>query len=317
LQSVFAATAKDYYAAQAAIGSVDAARDIERMTRDSMVAAQARVERGIAPVSDALQAQTQHEQAVFSLTKAEGDVQVAVGTLASDMNLEPYTRLEVPTVTDTGGPGKTFDASVERLIDEAMSSHPAVRAARAQYEAAVAKVSQTQAEGWPSISLVAKYNRNNQPQTMGLGLPTFPATGHDAYIGVQISIPLFEGFGRHYQVDQAQAEVERQRDVVEETEQQVSLDVWSSYHALTSASQNTVNSMHLLEIAQQAWQAAQHRYNAGVGSILEVLNTQSGLATARERRIQALTDWNYARVDLASKLGRLDATDLGSDIARR
>jgi outer membrane protein len=310
LQAVFAVAAKDYFAAQAAIGALDAARDIERVTKESMVAAQARVDRGIAPILDALQAQTQHAQAVFRLTKAEGDAQKALGTIASDMGLNPDVRLDVPAVDGRGAFAKTFSETVAQMIDAVRRSHPSVRAAEAQYEAALAKVSRTRAQGLPNLSLVAKYSRNNQPQSLGLGLPNFPARGHDAYIGVQVSIPLFEGFGRQYQIDQARAEAERQQDVLDETRQQVALDVWTSWHALTTATQNVTNSMSLLDIARQAYEAARHRYDAGVGNILELMNTQAALAGAQQQRIQALADWNNARISLASKLGRLDAADI-------
>jgi outer membrane protein len=145
---------------------------------------------------------------------------------------------------------------------------------------------------------------------MGLGLPTYPATGHEAYIGVQVSIPLFEGFGRHYQTDQAKAQAERQQDAVDEARRRVALDVWTSYQLLTGATRNARNSAKLLDTAEQAWKAARHRYDAGVGNILELMNTLAALANAKQRRIEALADWDNARIDLASKLGRLDVTDL-------
>lgn len=310
LQDEFATVARDYYAAQTAMGELDAAKDVEDMTRQSMVAAQARTNRGIAPVTDALQAQTQHEQAVFSLTKAESDAQTALGTLASDMNLAPDLPLEVPTVTEEARTDAKFSEPVAQMIRDVQIAHPSVRAARAQYEAALAKVSQTRAQGLPSISLVGKYSRDNQPESMGLGLPTYPATGHAAYIGIQVSIPLLEGFGRHYQIDQAQAQAERQQDAVDEARQQVALDVWKSYQALTGATRNAQNSATLLDTAQQAWKAARHRYDAGVGNILELMNTQAALANAKQRRIEALAGWDNARVDLAAKLGQLGASDL-------
>lgn len=310
LQEFFASTAKDYYVAQAAIGELKAATDVETMTRQGMVAAQARSDRGVAPITDALQAQTQHEQAVFSLTKAESDAQTALGTLAADMNLEPSEPLEVPPVTEGARTDHTFTEPVAQMIREVEDTHPSVRAARAQYEAAVAKVSQTRAQGLPSISLVAKYSQNNQPQSLGLGLATYPATGHEAYVGVQVSIPLFEGFGRHYQIDQARAQAERQSDAVDEARQKVALDVWSSYQTLTGATQNAQNSANLLDIAQRSYDAARHRYDAGVGSILELMNTQAALANAKQRRVQALADWDNAKVDLAAKLGTLGAPEL-------
>ena len=310
LQSVFAAAAKDYYAAQAAVSARQAASDVERMTRASMAAAQAQADHGVVPISDALQAQTQHEEALYSLAKAQGDAQTALGVLASDMNLEPDQPLAVPTVTAGSLPAKTFSATVQQMIKAVKTMHPAVKAAQAQYAAALAKVVQTRSQGLPSISLVAQDSRNNQPESAGLGLPTYPASGSEAYVGVQVTIPVFEGFSRHYQIAQARAEAERQQDVLNETVQQVALDVWSSYHTLGAATQNVTNSKNLLDIAEEAYEAARQRYDTGVGNILELMSTQTALANAKQRRIQALTEWNYARVDLASKLGQLNAADI-------
>lgn len=306
LQDEFATVAKDWYAVQAAQGALDAARDIEGMTRDTMVAAQARVDHGAAPVTDALQAQTQHDDAVYNLTKAEGDAQTALGRLASDMGLAPDTALAVPAATDVQPPDRSYGDSVAQLIDVVTRTHPGILAAQGQLDAANAKVAQTRAEGLPSVSLVAKYSHNNQPASLGLGIPTYPATGHDAYIGVQVTIPFFEGFGRHYQVRQAEAEAGRQQAVMDETVERVQLDVWTSWQTLRTATQNATHTEAALKNARLAFEAAGQRYEHGVGSILELLNTQAALATARGKRIEALTDWSYARLDLAAKLGRLD-----------
>ncbi|MDR6450275.1 outer membrane protein [Paraburkholderia terricola] len=314
LQEEFATVAKEYYTAQATQAAREAATEVERMTLDSQVAAQARVDRGVAPITDALQAQTQHDEAVFNLTKAEGDAQTALGTLASDMGLDPDEPLIVPAATASSLPDQTYGESVAKLIDEIKRAHPAVLAAQAQFEAAQAKVVQTRAEGLPNVSLVAKYSRNNQPASLGLGIPTFPANGRDAYIGVQVTIPLFEGFGRHYQIRQAEAEAERQHDVVDGTQQQVALDVWTSYQALRTATQNVMHGETLLSIARRSFNAAEHRYRAGVGNILELLNTQTALATAKQRRVQALADWHNAKLQLASKLGRLNMVNVSENL---
>jgi outer membrane protein len=310
LQDEFATVAKDYDAAQAAQGALDAARDVERTTADSATAAQARVDRGVAPITDALQAQTQHEQAVSERTRAEGDLQAALGTLATDMGLDPNAPVFMPSVTASPLPDPAWSNSVAQLIDDAKRTHPSVRAAQAQFEAALAKVDQTRAAGLPSVSLVGKYSRNNQPASLGLGIPTYPATGHDAYVGVQVSIPFFEGFGRHYQIAQARAEAERQQDLLDGAREQIALDVWTAWQALRTASANATQSDTLLAIARRAFDAAQHRYRAGVGNILELLNTQAALANAQQKRVQALADWHSARLVLGSKLGRLNMSSI-------
>ncbi|MEK7893095.1 TolC family protein [Burkholderia contaminans] len=310
LQTEFATVAKDYYAVQAAQGALDAAQKIEQMAQLTATAAQARVDRGVVPVTDALQAQTQHDEAVFNVTKAEGDFQAALGTLASDIGLDPDASLVVPVAEASTLRTPDYAEPVAQLIDDVKREHPSVLAAQAQYEAATAKIAQTRSQGLPSISLVGKYSRDNQPTSLGLGYPTYPATGHDAYIGVQVTIPLFEGFGRHYQIQQARAEAERQQDVVDETLQQVALDVWTSWQALQTATKNVAHSETTLTNAGRSFDAAQHRYAHGVGTILELLNTQTALANAQQRRVQALADWHIAKIQLAFKLGRLELNDV-------
>jgi outer membrane protein len=310
LRTAFSAVATDYYAAQAAAGKLAAAQETEQTAHDSFVAASARVVHGVAAITDQLEAQTSYAQATFARAKAEGDLKTAIGVLASDMDLNPSEPIAVPPVNDGIAPDADFSESVTELIQQAEQQHPSVAAARAQLEAAVAKEQQTRAQGLPALSFVAKYSQNNQPASLGLGEPQFPATGHDWYFGVQVQIPLFEGFGRTYQVRQAHAQVEVQQYTLDEATQQIGLDVWKTYQSLQTNLQNTTNTASLLDIAQRSFDAAKHRYTAGVGNILELLHAQSQLADAHQQRIQALTDWRAARLQLAAKLGRLDLHDL-------
>lgn len=305
LQSVFATVAKDYYAAQAEQGAFVAAKEVEQSAGDSLKAATMRVDHGAAPITDELQAQTSWANAVVERTKAERDWQTALGTLAADMDVEPYATLALPDVADGVTPNHEFEESVADLIDDAKRSHPSVAAAEAQLEAAQAKVRQTRAEGMPTVSFVAKTSWNNQPTTLELGVPQVPAATREWYLGIQVTIPFFEGFGRTYEIHQAEAQAEKQRDLLEEARQQVGLDVWTSYQALQAAGENVANSATLLDVAQKSYVAAQRRYQVGVGSMLELLNAQAGLAGAKRQRIQALTDWRSERLQLAAKLGRL------------
>nr|WP_249173012.1 TolC family protein [Burkholderia vietnamiensis] len=305
LQMVFGTVAKDFYAAQAAQGSLAAAREVERTAQRSADVATARVDHGVAAISDQLQAQTAYAEAVVNRTKAESDWANAVGTLASDMNLAPATPITLPDVGDGVKPDHEFGDSVAALIEDAQQHYPGIAAAEAQVTAARAKATQTRAEGLPRLNLVAQYNFNNQPTSLQLGFPVFPATHREWYLGFQVTIPIFDGFARTYQVRQADAQTELQIDLLAETRQQVGLDVWNSFQSLQGATKNLDNSASLLKLAQHSYEAAQRRYQVGVGSMLELLNAQSALANAKKQRIQALTDWRSARLQLASKLGRL------------
>ncbi|RKR38206.1 TolC family protein [Paraburkholderia sp. BL17N1] len=305
LQTLFVTVAKDYYAAQAAAGAL-AALDVERMAADSAKVAAARVDRGIAPISDALQAQTAYTQAVLSRNKAHGAWQTAAGALAADLALSPDVPLQLPPVTNGVKPDAAFAQSVSDLMDDARRTHPTVLAAQAQVDAAAAKVEQTRAEGLPNLSLVSKYSRDNQPASLGLGVAEFPSTGHEWYVGLQLTIPFFSGFSRTYQVRQTQAQLEHQQDALDDARQQVGLEVWNSYQAVQTSMNGVKDSTTLFDIAQRSFTVAQRRYQAGVGNILELLNAQTALANAQQQRIQALTDWRASRLRLAGSLGRLE-----------
>ncbi|CAH2895885.1 MAG: Type I secretion outer membrane protein, TolC family [uncultured Paraburkholderia sp.] len=313
LQSGFSAVATDYYAAQAAAGKLALAKDTESIAHDSFTAASARVAHGVAAISDQLHAQTSYAQATLNRAKAEGELQTALGILASDMFLRPDQAITMPPAEDGVVPDQDFTASISTMIEEAQTVHPAIAAARAKLDAAIASEQQRRAEGLPNLSLIAKYSQNNQPASLGLGQPEFAATGRDWYVGMQLQIPLFEGLSRSYRVHGAQAQTEVQADTLDQVRQQVGLDVWKSYQALQTNMQNVGNSATLRQIAQRSFEVARGRYAAGVGSILELLDAQRALSEARQQRIQALTDWRAARLQLAAKIGLLDAGDIRTD----
>ncbi len=51
---------------------------------------------------------------------------------------------------------------------------------------------QTRAEGMPTLSLIGKASRDNQKVSAGIGQPYLDSSHNDRYIGIQVSVPLFE-----------------------------------------------------------------------------------------------------------------------------
>ena len=105
----------------------------------------------------------------------------------------------------------------------------------------------------------------------------------------------------------AEAQVDSQKAQFEQLRLQVALDVWTAYQHLTTATQSLRTSAVLLSGAEQSERVALGRYKAGVGSILDVLNAQSALASARQQNIQSTFNWNIGRATLAQAMGNLDA----------
>jgi len=306
LQTVFATAVKDYYAALVAQQNIQATTEIEANAKQVLEAAVARVQKGVAAISDQLQAKTAYSQAVFNRNKAQGDWQSALGTLAIDMGQRPDGSVVLIESDNVVMPESELVRSVGELLQSAQKTHPSLIAARADMEAAQANEQMVRAQGRPSVSLVGRYNANNQSQSSGVGQPYIGASGRDRYIGVQVDIPFFEGFSRTYKIRTAQAQVEGKEANLADAELQVAVNVWTNYQNLKVDGENLRTSQDILDSAHDAFKAAQSRYQKGVANIVEVLTTQTALANAQQQRIQAIANWQNARIQLAASIGNLN-----------
>jgi outer membrane protein len=299
LQTVFILAAQSYYDLLSAQSALDAYLESEKFSEESFKAAEAKYIAGVGTLADKLQAQTDFAQAKLDRVKAVGDLKIAQGTLALAMGLDANA-LVMAKVDTRDIPDTAFVTSVDQLIADAKRTHPTLLAAQADLAAAKANISAIQDEGLPSVSLIGGMNRNHQA-----GQPPSAIDNNNSSIGIQVTIPLFEGFGRNYQVRVAQAQAESKAADLADTEQKVSLDVWKNYQILVMETENLNMTQELLSSARQSFDVARGRYKAGVGNLIELLNAQNALAKAEQQRVQALSNWHVARLKLANSLGRL------------
>jgi outer membrane protein len=303
LQAAFFNAAEAFYALRDAQALADATRRTEAIARESLAEATAKHEAGAGALADKLQASTSYRRAMLDRVNAEGDTQAATGALAVAMGLDANAPIRiVPAEHDAVLPDG-FDTGVDELIDEAKRRQPKLVAARAQLDAARANVDAARAQGRPTFSLVGSVKQNN-PSSQEQSISA--TRSRSSTIGVQVSIPLFEGFASGYRVEQAQALADAQEASMRDTELQVSLDVWKSYHGLKADAANLANSRDLFDDAQRALGIARGRYKEGVGMFVELLNAQTALADAQKQRVLAVSRWRTARLKLAASLGKLE-----------
>lgn len=296
LQAVFLAAVQAYYQWFAAQAQVAAANDSERAAGESLKAAIARQQVGTATPADRLQAQTALSQATLTRIRAENDARNAQGNLAFALGLpadQAISLVPPPQIK----PDARFERDVAALIDAAKRRRPDLAAAQAQVLAAKAGVASARAAGMPSISLFASHDNSHS----SLFDPAQSNT-----LGVSVSVPLFSGFGSHYRVSAAKAQVLARRAQRDALALQVGLDVWRAYQALQTENQALRAAADLLASASESEQMARGRYRAGVGTIVDLLNAQSALASARGQQVQELYNWRLARVSLAQAMGQLD-----------
>lgn len=300
---MFFSTAQAYYAVRDAQASVDAAWQTERIAHESLAAARAKHDAGAGTLSDRLQAQTTFRRAVLDRVSAEGNVRTAVGALAVSMGRDANTSMRIVTAEPVSD-DHAIAAGVDELINDAKMRQPKLVAARARLAAARANVEVVRAQGRPTISIAGSFTQNNP--SFQQQADSFPISrSHSSKIGIQLTIPLFEGFASGFRVVHAQSQADAQEAELRDTELRVSLDVWRSYQALQADAINLTTSRDLLGDAQHSLDIARGRYKEGVGTFVELLNAQTALADAQKQRVLAVSKWRAARLSLAASLGRL------------
>jgi len=300
LQSVFLSAVQAYYQRYAAVAAVTAARDSLRASEESLQAAEVRLRIGTNTPADRLQAQTAASQAKLALIQAEANAKTSIGVLANVMGIDANAS---PTVAepDDHVTLDAFEQNIDELVAAAKHSRPDLAAAEAQVKAARANLQAVYSSGMPSLSLFASRNYSDGGVADAL---------RSNAIGVAVSIPLFTGFNTHYRQRAAEAQMAARAAQYEQLSKQVSLDVWRAYYALQSGTASVRASADLVASAEASEKMTAGRYKAGYGGILDLLNAQSALASARQQKILAQFNWRIAKAALAQALGRLDFSQL-------
>lgn len=305
LQTLYLSAVQAYYAVLSARASVEAFQSAEATAKTSLDAAQARYQIGTGTPVDRSQAQTALSQAQLNRIRAAGDAATAQGALANVMGFEAtryYQLAPVPSVS----PDPLVEQEIGKLIEDARRNRPDLLAAEAQIKAAQAQVVATRASGLPSINLSGSVFRSDV-QVGGVNTTTLGNS-----VGVSVSVPWFSGFRDTYQKRAARAQLEGRVAERDRVANQIALDVWTAYQSLLTNSQALRSADDLLASATQSEKMASGRYQAGLGSILDVLVAQSALASAQQQRVAALYGFQTSRFALTQSIGALDMTQIGN-----
>ena len=150
----------------------------------------------------------------------------------------------------------------------------------------------------PSVQAIAGYEALSRTQSRN---PGSPLTG--AFVGAQVSIPIFDGFLTFGRVKEAAARRGKAIEAKAETARQIELQVRSAWSDLRTATAVLTAQTKNLEKAKRALELVEARYNEGAATQVEVLSAQTALTSARTTYVQALRDHSVARARLLRATG--------------
>lgn len=309
LRGVVTQTMQAYYDLLRAVDAVQSDRELESNATRLHDAVNGRYRGGAALLTELLQAEASRADMELKRIVAEGDAEIAKGSLAVLMGLSVDTEFAVVDVSNDR-PDAIDPQIVQELIQDALRNEPKIAAAVANLKAAEADLSAERARDMPTLAIAATSAFVGQSF---LGQNDFSVyqnsannTARTNQIALEISVPLTNLITRQYKIKSAEANILAKSRELDAAKQQVELAVWNAYQKWRASSQAIGVTAHMLETANDFYSASQGRYYAGAGSLIDVLNAQRDLETARIGHRSAVFDFQISRLTLLSSVGRLN-----------
>jgi outer membrane protein len=269
--------------------NLEATRDrfqIGDLTRTDVAQSEARLQLG----------RSQLAQSRGALTASEATYRQVIGHPPGDLAPPP--------------PLPPLPATPEEAVRIALSNNPDLVAITRQSIAAGYDVRVARAGRLPTLSAVGSGTYLNE---LGGSIGGLPSSGGQTTVGLNASIPIFQGGLPAARIRQAQAQEGQALEQVVGTERavvQAARAAFGIYDAAQKAIQAETVAVQANELALEGNRAEQ---SVGTRTIIEVLNAEQDLLNSQVALVTAKRDAYVAGFQLLNAMGQAQAQDLGLD----
>src|SRR5213594_1448592 len=243
---------------------------------------------GTRPKSDVARAEVDVANARVDLIRARNAERLARVALATAMGLQATTPLTIqdnlvyqPVAMDRA-----------RLAEDALRMRPEYRQARLNAEANEARLRRSFRDFFPDITAGGFYGATRGDL-------------NEAWeINLNLNWTIFDGGNRIARYREARAVLDASQSRVKATELDISREVEQSINNVIEADERIQAAQVAVASAQENFRLAQGRFDAGVGTILELTDAQLALTQAQNAEAQALADYRIALARLDRAVGR-------------
>ena len=182
----------------------------------------------------------------------------------------------------------------------AQQNNPAIQAAQYAAEAAKKQIEVQRSGHYPTLDAVASYQANRYYGVdTPLGLGSTLSDIDQGTIGLQLTIPIYQGGGVEAGTRQAVSQHSAAQDALDGRRREVDKNVRDAYRAVTQTIARVKALKTAIVSTQSALEATQAGYEVGTRTIVDVLNRQRDLFAAQ--RDYAVARYQHLIASLALK----------------
>lgn len=230
----------------------------------------------------------------MELSAARNDLEIAEDSLMTAMGLGGEFSFELVDTLEY----KKKDVSLEDSIDRALDTRPELKSLKAQEASMKANLAAMKKEFYPLLFGRTAYRFKGE----GAETPGFIA-------GVGLQFPIFEGFSRFANIQDAKAKLMRSQAEMETARVEIAAEVKQLKLDLGLAEENIQITEKTRESAERSFLLARERYRLERASELEIAEAEAIYSSSKAAYMQAIYNYNITAARLERAIGGTDEVD--------
>jgi outer membrane protein len=302
-QDLITRVAQAYFDVLAAQDTLESTRAQKVAVTEQLASAKRNFEVGTQTITDTHEAQAAYDLVVSQEIAAVNDLETKKTALQAIIGTAPATLATLRTGVNLTAPQPI---NVDQWVSAAENQNYAVTVAQLQLESAKRDISKNRAGHYPTLDLVASsLHRDVNGQVTGSSGKT-----NSNSIGVQYSIPIFNGFAVTSKVRESIALEDKARNDLEANRRNAALVARQSFLGVNSGLAQ-VKALEAAEVSSNsALESNKLGYQVGVRINIDVLNAQRQLYQTRTDLARARYNTILAGLKLKAAAGSLREEDL-------
>ena len=248
---------------------------------------------GKASGAEVAQQKATHAQSILTATQADNNLQLALLTLSQ------LLELPTPDGFSVVRPTAPFNAQVlpnpEIVYAEAMVFKPEIKAEQLRLDASEKSIKIAQSDRYPYLYLSGGL-QTNYYKTSGIAAESFSSqikNNFSQYIGLNLSIPIFNRFATRNSIRSARIDRENQQLQLDNVKKTLYKEIQQAYYNAVGAQAKHESSSAARQSAQEAFRLAQAKYENGKATITEFNEAKNRYLKSESDLVQARYEYLY------------------------
>ncbi len=244
-------------------------------------------------------AKTNVASAIPNVYNAESSIILALWQLKAVMGVDLDMEIDVAGKLEDYAQHMFYD--IHQNDDVNLDLNTTMRQLAIQAEQLASSVKMQKYAFLPTLSLSFSYSMN--AMTNNFKFSEFQWTPY-SYVGLSLSIPIFTGGKRIYDLKSSKLQSESLDIKRAETERQLKIAIRSYLNTMETNMKSYTSSQEAVDLAQKAYSVSQRSYNVGKSTLTDLHDAELALTQARLASSQAIYNFVNAKASLEQVLGK-------------